>query len=100
MLNLSIFLTGPKKPAVRENRILGQLKLTLHYQRGAFMVSENCTSLLIGSQICNFKCCWSQKAYDYFNCKSNYQLSTVILFTSPAWLIQICMIPSLDCVNC
>lgn len=34
-----ILLTGPKKPTVRENRILGQLKLTLHYQRGAFMVN-------------------------------------------------------------
>jgi phosphatidylinositol-4-phosphate 3-kinase len=33
-------LIEPKQQAfVRENRILGQLKLTLHYQRGAFMVS-------------------------------------------------------------
>ncbi|XP_050532896.1 phosphatidylinositol 4-phosphate 3-kinase C2 domain-containing subunit beta isoform X2 [Daktulosphaira vitifoliae] len=32
-------LKEPKKPAyVRENRIRGQLKLTLHYQRGAFMI--------------------------------------------------------------
>jgi len=36
-----IILTEPKQPAyVRENRILGQLKLTLHYERGAFMVSN------------------------------------------------------------
>ncbi|XP_050441435.1 phosphatidylinositol 4-phosphate 3-kinase C2 domain-containing subunit beta isoform X2 [Adelges cooleyi] len=32
-------LKEPKQPAyVRENRIRGQLKLTLHYQRGAFMI--------------------------------------------------------------
>lgn len=39
-------LTEPKQQAfVRENRILGQLKLTLHYERGAFMVSNQLPSV-------------------------------------------------------
>lgn len=39
LIKIIYLLTEPKQPAyVRENRILGQLKLTIHYQRGAFMV--------------------------------------------------------------
>jgi len=41
MITIYIVFTEPKQQGyVRENRILGQLKLTLHYQRGAFMVSS------------------------------------------------------------
>jgi len=41
MIIIYILFTEPKQQGfVRENRILGQLKLTLHYQRGAFMVSN------------------------------------------------------------
>jgi len=41
MITIYNVFTEPKQQGyVRENRILGQLKLTLHYQRGAFMVSN------------------------------------------------------------
>lgn len=45
---LIVVFTEPKQQSyVRENRILGQLKLTLHYQRGAFMVSNIILFLLL-----------------------------------------------------